>query len=187
MTKQPKPNGRPTLYDAEKLLSTELKEYTPHMIPLVARMAALGCTDDEIAVWFGIGVKTFRKWVMIHEELSAALKPGKAIADDMVERSLFMQAVGYTVEEEKAFCSEGVIIKDTIKTYIKPSTSAQIFWLKNRRSDVWRDVQKHEHGAAGEFDNLTDEQIAERLAQIVGQQPPEQPVPRRSKRGDKLN
>jgi hypothetical protein len=185
-----KKSGGQTLYDPSLLLAQDLEEiYTPKMIPLVARMAAICCTDDEIAEWFGIGVKTFRKWVMIHHELAAVLKPGKAIADDFVERSLFMQAVGYTVEEEKAFCYEGVVTKDTVKTYIRPSTTAQIFWLKNRRPDMWKDVQKHEHGGAGEFDNLTDEQIAHRLASVIGQQEGE-PYPKpkaKRKNGETLN
>jgi hypothetical protein len=103
-----------------------------------------------------------------------------------------MQAVGYTVEEEKAFCYEGSITKDTVKTYIKPSTTAQIFWLKNRRPDAWKDVQKHEHGAAGEFDNMSDEEVAKRLAQYLGSQgqseQPQEPAPGiNRKRGDKLN
>jgi hypothetical protein len=190
VSKEPKKNGRPTLYDPDMLLAQDMEEtYTPKMIPLVARMAAIGCTDDEIAEWFGIGVKTFRKWVMIHPELSAALKPGKDIADDFVERSLFMQAVGYTIDEEKLFVVDKVVERHQVKTYIKPSTTAQIFWLKNRRSDAWKDVQKHEHGAAGEFDNLSDEQIANRLANLIGQQQPDdspKPQPKR-KRGETLN
>jgi hypothetical protein len=194
VAKEPKKNGRPTLYDTELLLAQDMEEiYTPKMIPLVARMAAIGCTDDEIAEWFGIGVKTFRKWVMIHADLSAALKPGKEIADDFVERSLFMQAVGYTVEEEKLFVVDKTVERHEVKTYIRPSTTAQIFWLKNRRSSLWKDLQKFEHGAAGEFESLSDEEVAKRLAQFVGQQPAplqiEEPQPgiTRKRDGSKLN
>ena len=51
-----------------------------------------------------------------------------------------------------------------------------IFWLKNRQPEKWRDVHKIEHGKAGEFDNLTTEQLRERaiaamkdIQQIDGQ------------------
>lgn len=28
---------------------------------------------------------------------------------------------------------------------VPPDTTACIFWLKNRRSDLWRDKREHEH------------------------------------------
>jgi hypothetical protein len=29
--------------------------------------------------------------------------------------------------------------------HVPPDVTAQIFWLKNRRRDEWRDKQEHEH------------------------------------------
>ncbi len=40
---------------------------------------------------------------------------------------------------------DGKKVTVTVKEVI-PDTTAQIFWLKNRRPDVWRDKQEIEHG-----------------------------------------
>lgn len=193
VAKEPKKkSGGQTLYDVEQVLSTSIEEYHPKIVPVIQRMAAFGMTEREIAKFLDINPNTLRKWTLVHEELSRALKAGREISDDRVEASMFQQAVGYTIEEEKLFVVDKVVERHVVTTYIKPSTTAQIFWLKNRRPDAWKDVQKHEHGAAGEFDNLSDEEIAARLARVIGQDgpPDQQSQPAagiRRKRGDSLN
>jgi hypothetical protein len=67
--------------------------------------------------------------------------------------------VGYTYDDEKIFCFQGQIIKEPIKVHVAPDTTAQIFWLKNRRPEAWRDVHKHEVGRAGEFSEIPDAQL----------------------------
>lgn len=60
------------------------------------------------------------------------------------------QLQGYFVDEEERLIE---VNKDgttklgdlrTKKRYIPPSTTAQIFWLKNRKREHWRDVSKTE-------------------------------------------
>ena len=51
------------------------------------------------------------------------------------------------VKTERQKVGEGRIVEEHIEyadeqVYIKPDTTAQIFWLKNRRSDRWRDKQE---------------------------------------------
>ena len=47
--------------------------------------------------------------------------------------------------------------------HIPPDTTAQIFWLKNRRPDRWRDKQQIEHSGTLEVENplagLTTEEL----------------------------
>src|SRR3546814_5222390 len=50
-----------------------------------------------------------------------------------------LMAVGYTFESEKIFCHDGVVTRAPTVEHVPPSTTAQIFWLKNRRRDLWRD------------------------------------------------
>jgi hypothetical protein len=174
----------------ELLEKAQAGEYTPAMLPLIQRMAMLGMTDAEIASWLGVAPGTFRRYCLIYPELTEVLKAGKDISDNFVERSLYMKAIGYSYKTTKHMVVDKMIQQVEEEVHVQPSTSAAIFWLKNRRPDAWKDVQKHEHGAAGEFDNLSDEEVAQRLAQMVGQQPQqtEQPAPGISrKRGDKLN
>ncbi len=177
-------------YTLEELLEIAQKgEYTPALLPLIQRMAMLGMTDAEIASWLGVAPGTFRRYCMIYPELSAVLKAGKDISDDAVERSMYMRAIGYSYQVTKHVVVDKQIVPVEETVHVQPSTTAQIFWLKNRRPDAWKDVQKHEHGAAGEFDNLSDEEIANRLANLIGQQQPDdspKPQPKR-KRGETLN
>ena len=67
--------------------------------------------------------------------LSAALKQGKEVSDRQVENALFKTATGYYYQEETV-TNAGEIV--TIKKYSKPNTTAQIFWLKNRKAE-WTD------------------------------------------------
>ncbi|MDD5356326.1 MAG: hypothetical protein PHY56_07320, partial [Candidatus Omnitrophica bacterium] len=51
--------------------------------------------------------------------------------------------------------------KVTVKEVI-PDVTAQIFWLKNRQPDKWRDKQEVEHSEK----KLTPEERAERIADL---------------------
>lgn len=57
-----------------------------------------------------------------------------------VENALLKRALGYEYQEERIEVSEkdGKRIIQTIK-HVVPDTTAQIYWLKNRRPDKWRD------------------------------------------------
>lgn len=187
-----KGGGRPSSFDPDVVLADTIDSYHPKIVPLVARCAALGMTEREIAEFLNVSPGALRRWSIAHEELSAALNPARDISDDRVQNAMFLNAVGYTIKTKKPVVVDKIVQMVEVEEYIKPSTTAQIFWLKNRRPDAWKDVQKHEHGAAGEFDNLTDEEIARRLANMVSQsaQQPDQEQPTAGisrKRGDKLN
>lgn len=76
-------------------------------------------TDEQIAKNIGITVSTFYEWKKKYSEISESLKKGKEVVDYEVENALLSSALG-------------------------GNTTAQIFWLKNRRPDKWRDKQKEE-------------------------------------------
>lgn len=72
--------------------------------------------------------------------------------DIEVENAMLKSALGYTVtvkkpikvKEVKQKVGEGRIETERIEyaeeeVYIPPNSTAQIFWLKNRRPDKWRD------------------------------------------------
>lgn len=123
----------------------------------ILQLAKDGKTEEQIAEIVGVHVNTLRNWKGKHQDFLWALNESKQVADDLVEASLFMRAVGYQHREEKVFCHEGMIIThETAKQY-PPDSTAAIFWLKNRQPDRWRDKQEVEHsGNVG---------LAERLAQ----------------------
>ena len=52
------------------------------------------------------------------------------------------RALGYEYEEVKEKYENGFCVERTItKKEVVPDTTAQIFWLKNRKPDEWRDKQ----------------------------------------------
>lgn len=124
--------GRPTKYKEE--FAEQAKT-----------LCNFGATDDEIADFFKVNVATIYRWKNKYEDFCEALKAGKEKADERVERSLYMRAIGYTHDEDKIFNNNGEALIVPTKKHYPPDTTAGIFWLKNRRSQEWRDKVDHQH------------------------------------------
>lgn len=128
------PAGRPT-------------DYKPEYAEQAKKLCELGATDQELANFFGVDVRTIHNWKHAHAEFFHSIKAAKDAADERVERSLYQRAIGYEQEEVKIFMPSGaeqpVYAPFTAK--IAPDTTAAIFWLKNRRSGAWRDKTEVEH------------------------------------------
>lgn len=121
--------GRPTLYKGEETDK------------LVYKLSLLGLTDEEMANALEIRVSTFNQWKRMYPLFAESLKKGKDIADSNVVTKLYTRSIGYEYEEvttETNPKTKVVKRKTTIK-HVPPDTTAQIFWLKNRRPDLWRD------------------------------------------------
>lgn len=112
-----------------------------------------GLTDDQIAENMGISVRTLYRWKGKNCQICQALKKGKEAADRQVENALFKRATGYDYEEIREELQNGVVTKRTITVkHVPGDTTAQIFWLKNRKPDHW--------GGGNEFsDNGVDVKI----------------------------
>lgn len=105
-----------------------------------------GLTLDQIAHNMGIGVSTLNAWKAKHQEIQDAIKRGNRPADLEVENALFKSACGYDVEEvteelrfNKKTHSYEMVVTKRVRKHVPPSNTAQIFWLKNRMPDKWRD------------------------------------------------
>lgn len=118
----------------------------PEGITLITGWARDGLTEEQIAHNMGITRETLRLWKNKFFGISVALKKGKEVSDIEVENALYKRAIGYTYKEttkelradKKTGESKLVVTKEVTK-HIVPDTTAQIFWLKNRRPDKWRD------------------------------------------------
>lgn len=107
-------------------------------LTLVEAWARDGLIEEQIAKNLGIGVSTLSKYKVEHVELVEALKSGKEVVDYQVENSLLKRAMGYSYTEKEY--RDGELVKETVKE-VAPDTTAQIFWLKNRKPKEWRDKQ----------------------------------------------
>lgn len=127
---------------------------TPDGLTLLEGMARDGLTDEQIALKIGINRGTLYEWEKRFPDIANALKKGKAPVDIQVENALLKRALGFeydeTVEEVERIpigkpdengerkTIERVKTK-TRRVTVLPDVTAQIFWLKNRRPDKWRD------------------------------------------------
>ncbi len=138
-------------------------KYFTHVEPklfLVECWARDGLIDEQIAKNLGIAYSTFKDYKNKHSAFSAALKKGKEVVDFEVENALLKRALGYKyseVTQEPVEVGEGITMLQTTKIVTKhapPDTTAQIFWLKNRKPDKWRDRPTEDTNATGQLEQL---------------------------------
>jgi len=97
-------------------------KYQPHHPKLAFNFCLLGATDSQLSDFFQINELTLNRWKKAYPNFSKSLKTGKLLADSMVSKSLYRQALAGNV-------------------------TACIFWLKNRQPALWRD--KHDIDVKG--------------------------------------
>lgn len=105
-----------------------------------------GLSDEQIAHNIGINKGTLCVWKNRFPEFADAIKKGKEVVDREVENAMLKRAMGYEYDE---VTQEPVTDKDTgitemrvtkrVTKQIAPDVTAQIFWLKNRKPDEFRD------------------------------------------------
>lgn len=108
-----------------------------------------GLNNEQIAHNIGINVATLYSWLKKYNKLSESLKRGKEVVDREVENALLKRALGYEYTEVKEYIEKTDTgtkkrVEKTTKK-IAPDTTAQIFWLKNRKPKEWRDKQEIKH------------------------------------------
>ena len=124
----------------------------PENLILLEGWARDGLTDEQIAYNIGISRKTLAEWKKKYSDISDTLKKGKEIVDIQVENALLKKALGMKETVKKAIKVREVKYNDGKRVsekehieyvdeevFVPPDTTAQIFWLKNRKFDKWRD------------------------------------------------
>lgn len=113
-----------------------------------------GLVDEQIAKNMGISRSTLNEWIKKYPDISDTLKKSKEIADIQIENALFERAKGGIHQVRKAFkvkttfydemgrkCEKEEIETAVDEVYTPGDTTAQIFWLKNRMPEKWREKQ----------------------------------------------
>ena len=113
---------------------------------LIQGWARDGLTDEQIAKNMEIGRVTFYDWLKRFPNIANTIKQGRKPVDLEVENALLKSALGYDVEEEtwerkfnRVSGEYEMICTKKTKKHIPPSNTAQIFWLKNRKPNEWKD------------------------------------------------
>lgn len=118
-------------------------KFDERMCEQVTKLCRLGATDKELADFFEISEATLNNWKEQHPAFLASLKAGKAEADATVADRLFSRACGYSHPDTHVSNYQGAVMLTPITKHYAPDTTACIFWLKNRRPDLWRDRIEH--------------------------------------------
>lgn len=99
-----------------------------------------GLTDEQIAHNAGIATGTLYTWKNKYPEINEALKKGKEVVDRQVENALLKRALGYEFKEvTQELTDVGLRVTKVVTKQVSPDTTAQIFWLKNRKPEHFRD------------------------------------------------
>lgn len=107
---------------------------------LIEGWARDGLTEEQIAKNMGISRATLYEWKKKEVDILDALKKGKEVIDFEVENALLKKALGYTITiEEEKLDKDGCVHTLKKDVHFPADTTAQIFWLKNRKPDKWRD------------------------------------------------
>lgn len=133
-------------------------KYKPEFPKKVEELAGEGRGDIEIYKSLGISHETFYKWIKQEEgnkdfklEFLESLKKGREKSIQNVENALYKRAMGhdYTEEHTEVFVNKNGETTSTrtknITKEVAPDTTAQIFFLKNRKPEEWKDRQDLTH------------------------------------------
>ena len=118
---------------------------TPEGLLKLEGWARDGLTEEQIAYNMGIGYSTLQAWKNKYKDIIDTLKKGKEVVDRQVENALLKRALGYKYTEvTKERIDGSLVVTKEVEKEVVPDTTAQIFWLKNRKPNEWRDKQNVE-------------------------------------------
>lgn len=116
-------------------------KYETHVkprLPEISDWMRNGARDRDVSQRLGIAESTLNEYKKQFPEFSECLKSTRAYVDGKVENALLQRALA-------------------------GDTTAQIFWLKNRRPKEWRDVKNIDANVTGEnpFAGLSEKELRE--------------------------
>ena len=146
-------------------MTNKINEWlTEERLSELKSLADGGETMKAIATHIGISVRTLEKWRANYPEIASVIGY-RALSDgDRVEKALLRRAVGYTQTEitrQKGKDGKLEIVK-TVEKQVMPSTTAQIFWLKNKCGYEWdsalREDNEEDEGGVVVLPEIDNEQ-----------------------------
>lgn len=122
--------------------------------------ASDGLLNKDIAINCGVTPGTFNNWTSKHDEISEALKRGRAPVVREIENALIKKARGFEYTEEDIYIDidtrgnkQQKVVRH--KRYSPPDTSAAIFLLKNYKPNKYRN-----------YNDLTKQQIEAEIKKL---------------------
>lgn len=128
----------------------------PDNLTRLRAWARAGYSNGEICGKIGISESTFYAWLQRFPEIAEAVSKDRDVVDDEVEESLLEAAKGGIKQIRKPIKLKRVIMDGGKRKeeeyidyaleeiYVPPNVTAQIFWLKCRKAEQWRENRKQE-------------------------------------------
>lgn len=118
-----------------------------------------GLSVRQICENLNVNTNYWYKAIDASDEFARISTRTKDIVDREVENALYKRAIGYEYEEITEEYEAGFLTKKKVVTKRQPpDVAAQIFWLKNKRPNDWKDKR--------EVDNTV---ALEKLDEVLGQ------------------
>lgn len=116
---------------------------------------AMGYSYDE-TTYITVEMSREEYDLLVDVELQKFDKENPNATED--ERDLFIMKIPKTKQ----------VVEKVVTKMVKPDTTAQIFWLKNRRPDKWRDKQDIEHsgGVTNTVIEMSPEERKKRIDEL---------------------
>jgi len=128
-------------------------KYGKEIVEILCKHLKKGSSIKSACAASGIDKSTFYEWKKLKADFPDIIKKAMAIPDMKVENALYKSAImghSYTETEYKTVPKkDGTGLKKIpvkkVKKFIVPNVTAQIFWLKNRCPEEFKDKTEHEH------------------------------------------
>lgn len=142
--------------------------YDPSMNEQARKLALLGLTDEEMAVFFGVTERTFNNWKSEFPAFFQSVNEGKVQADAEVAASLYRRAIGeVTFVERRVKTKDGDYEIVRLSQSVPADPGAAKLWLTNRQPGKWREKTEvalngaitHDHNIKAV--DLSDDELAD--------------------------
>jgi transposase len=135
--------------------------YSDELLPKLEELAAKGLTYKQIAESFCIGERTLYDWKRRYPQVLQALQKYRGVADRLVENAMYKNALGQTfteIKRERRFNKTTkeyeIVVTEQVDKFIPGNVVAQIFWLKNRMPERYKDKVETVHSLGAGMEGM---------------------------------
>lgn len=102
-----------------------------------------GASIEQICKNLGVNRNLWYKAIKKSEEFAKLSKRTKEVVDREIENAMYKRAMGYEYDEITEEYEMGFLTKrKVVRKHVPPDTGAQVFWLKNKKPDSWKDKRE---------------------------------------------
>lgn len=148
---------------ASVMHKTARKTYSDTYPAQATKLCLLGATDQDLAAYFTISVRTLNRWKKDHPDFADALKRGKKAADIEVAVSLYSATIDRFITVKQAIKCKEIYYDENgkrvekerieiveVEKHIPADFRSQQFWLRNRNPAQWNEkYDDHDDAAPG--------------------------------------